>query len=112
MQMALRAQVLFHRERFIEALGLKDHAHFAPHRRGFANHIVSGDGGAAFGGRHHGGKNAEQRGFAAAVRAQKSENFALLYVEGDLRKRDAVPVAMSQIADFNHRPGLSKSIRP
>ena len=75
--MALAAQVLFDRQRLVQALGLEDDADRAPHRGGVARHIVAGDLGAAFGGHHHRGENAEERRLAAAVRTQQAEDLAL-----------------------------------
>ncbi len=96
-QVALRAQILFHGERLIQALRLEHHADAAAHCGGFARHIVPGDFGAALGGHHHGGENAEERGFAAAIRSQQAEDLALLHFEADIRERDAVSVAVGQV---------------
>jgi len=76
----------------------------AARETGFARLDRVGDGGAKQG--------AEERGFAAAVRPQQAEDFALAHFETDVRKRDAVAVAMGQILNLDHKPGLSKSISP
>ena len=110
--MALGAQVLFHGQGFIEALRLEDHAHLAAHRGGVEHHVVPGNQGTARGGDHHGGENAEERGFAATVGPQQAKDFALAHFETDVRKRHAVAIAMGQVLNLDHRPGLSKSISP
>ncbi len=112
-QVALRAQVLLHGERFVEALRLEHHADVAAHRRRVrAPRRCPASIGAAFGGDHHGGENAEEGGLAAAVRPQQAEDLALFHFEADVRKRDAVTVAMGEILNLDHKPGLSSSISP
>src|SRR5476651_448404 len=110
-QMALRAQVLFHGEGLVQALRLEDYAYLAPHGARLALHVVAGNDGVAFGGRHHGGENSEERGFAAAVGAQQAEDYTLLHFEADVRKRHAVAVSMRKVLNLDHRPGLSISGR-
>src|SRR5579883_188677 len=73
-QMALGTEVLLDGEGFIEALALENHADVAADGGGVADHIVTGQHGAAGGGDHHGGEDAEERGFAAAVGAEKTED--------------------------------------
>jgi hypothetical protein len=111
-QMALGAQVLLHRQRSIEALALEHHAHAAAHARGVANHVAPGYRGAAPGGDHHGGEYPEQGGLAAAIRSQQAEDFALLHFEADVRERQPVTIAVRQIFNLNHKPGLSRSRSP
>ena len=41
--MALRAHVLFYRQRLVQALRLEHHAHVAPHRRRVAHHVAAAD---------------------------------------------------------------------
>jgi hypothetical protein len=111
-QMSLRAQILFHRQRLIQALCLEDDARAAPHLGGLARHVVPGHRRRAFGRLHHGRKNPEQRGLAAAVRPQQTENLTRLHFEADARKRQAIPIAVSEILYLDHSPGLSISIKP
>ena len=111
-QMALVAQVLGHRQCLIEALRLEHYADCAAHGGGIARDIVTGNFGAAAGGRHHGGEDAEERGFPAAVRPQQAEDLACLDFEVDIRKRQARSVLMAQVLGENHNPGLSNSISP
>ena len=112
MQVALGAQVLGDRQGFIEALRLEHHADRAAHGGGIARDIVPGHFGAATGGRHHGGEDAEERGFPASVRPQQAEDLARLDFEVDIRKRQARSVLMTQVLGENHNPGLSNSISP
>src|ERR1039458_7277871 len=111
-EVALGAEVFFDGEGFIEALRLEDHAHRSAHGGGVAFHVMPGDDGGAGGGHHHGGEYPEQSGLAAAVRPEQAEDFALFYFETDVRERDAVTIAMGEIFDFDHRPGLSRSMSP
>ena len=111
-QVPLRAQILFHGERLVQALRLEHHADRAADRGGVSCHVVPGDFGAALGGHHHGGENAEQGRLAAAIGSQQAEDLSLLHFEADTREGDAVPVAVSEILNCNHNPGLSRSIRP
>ena len=67
-QVTLRAQVLGDRQRLIEALRLKHHPDAAAHRGRIARNVVTRHFGAAAGGNHHGGEDAEERGFPASVR--------------------------------------------
>ena len=76
-QVALGAQVLFHGQRFVQALRLEDDADLAADFGGLARHVAAGDHGAALGGHHHGGENAEEGGLAAAIRPQQAEDLAL-----------------------------------
>ena len=85
MEMALAAQVLADREGLVEALGLEDDADLAADLRGIAGDIEAGDDGAAFGGHHHGRKDAEDGGLAAAVGTEQAEDFTLLNFERDAR---------------------------
>ena len=111
-QMPLCAQILFHCEGLVQALRLEHDAHRTPHRGRIARHIVAGDFGAPFGGHHHRGENAEERRLAAAIRPQQSKDLALSYFEADCREGNAVPVAVSEVLNRDHNPGLSRSIRP
>ncbi len=45
----------------------------------------------------------EQRGLAAAVRADQPENLALLHVEADAVDRGDAAETFADIADFEHR---------
>ncbi len=65
--MALRAQVFGDGKGFIEALGLEDYADAAAYGGRFAGDVVAGHFGAAAGGRHHGGEDAEEGRLAAAI---------------------------------------------
>jgi hypothetical protein len=111
-QMSLGSKVLSDRERTIQALRLEHDAHVAAHAGGVAHHITPGDERAPSARDHHGRKYSEQRGLPAPIRPQQAEDFALLHFEADIRKREAVAIAMSQVLDKNHKPGLSSSINP
>src|ERR1035437_8776341 len=111
-QMPLRAEILFDGEGFIEALGLEDHADRAADGGGVARYVEPGDFGASLGRHHHGAEAAEERTLAAAMRPQETENFSLLYFESDVGKRDTVAVAMGEVLNANHNPGLTRSIKP
>jgi hypothetical protein len=111
-QMALSAQVFVHGESFVETLRLEDHAHVAAHGGGVALHVVARDDGVALGGHHHGGEDAEEGRFAAAVGTKQAEDLAFFHFETDARESDAVTVSMGKILNLDHRPGLSRSIRP
>ena len=78
--MALRAQVLLHRQGLVEALRLEHYTHVPPHCRCIPHHIMPGDNRMALGGRHHGGKNTEERRFTAPVRPQQAKDLAFLDV--------------------------------
>jgi hypothetical protein len=106
-QVALAAQVLFHRKRFIEALRLEHHAHVTPHGRGFAHHIASGEDGAALGGYHHRRQNAEERGLAAAIGAEQTEDLALSHGETDAGESNAGAVTMGQTLNFDHDTSIT-----
>ncbi len=112
MQMPLRAEILFDRESLVQALRLEHHADRTADRRGVSGDIVPRDLGATLGGHHHGGKNAEERRLAAAIRPQQSKNLSLFHFKVDTREGNAVPVAVGQVLNCDHNPGLSRSIRP
>jgi len=82
--MALRAQVLFHRQRLIQTLRLEHHSDLAPHRGAVAHHVAATHQRPPLAWRHHGGKNAEEGGFAAAIRPQQAEDFAPVHGEADV----------------------------
>ena len=70
-EVSLMPEIFVGGELGIDALRLEDDADVAAQRSGLANGVEAGDGGAAGGGDHERGKNAEQRGLAAAVRAEQ-----------------------------------------
>ncbi len=87
----------------VNALGLEDDADVAAQRSGLANGVEAGDRGAAGSGDHERGKDAEQSGLAAAVRAEQSEKFGGANVEGDAVEGGAILVAMDEVANGNDR---------
>ena len=68
-QVALMAQVFSRGELHIHAGGLKDNTNLAAHQAGVAAQVEPGNSGIAGGGQHKRGKDAEERGLAAAVGA-------------------------------------------
>ena len=93
----------------VDALGLENDADVAAKCFGLANRVQASDHGTA-GSRHHErGKNAEQSCLAAAVRAKETEEFGRADVERDAVERDAILVAMHQVANGND--GLGSRIR-
>jgi hypothetical protein len=85
----------------IDALGLEDDADVAAQGSGLVNRVQASDGGAAGSRDHERGENSEQSSLAAAVWAKEAEEFGGANVEGDAVKRDAVLVAMHQVANGN-----------
>src|ERR1019366_265758 len=85
----------------IDALGLEDDANVAAQGSGLANGVQARDGGAAGGRDHERGKNAEESGLAAAVRTEETEEFSGVNFERDAVERDAILVAMHQVANGN-----------
>ncbi len=83
----------------IDARGLEDDPDVAAERSGLANGVQAGDGGAAGSGHHKGGKNAEESGLAAAVRAEKAEKLGGVNVEGDAVERAAVLITVDEVAN-------------
>ncbi len=100
-EVSLMPEVFVGGEFEIDARGLEDDADVAAQRSGLANGVEAGDGGAAGGGDHEGGKNAEQSGLAAAVRAEKAEKFGGVNLEGDAIERGAVLITVDEIANDN-----------
>jgi hypothetical protein len=68
-QMALPAEILSHRQRLVEALGLEHDSDALPHLGRLPFHVAAGDLGHPFRRNHHRREDAEQRGLATAVRA-------------------------------------------
>src|SRR3982074_1805771 len=86
----------------VDALGLEDDADVAAQRSGLADGVEAGDRGTAGGGHHKRRKDAEEGSLAAAVRAEKAEQFSGANVERDALKCGAVLIAMDEIANGNY----------
>ena len=91
----------------VNALGLEDDADVAAQGSGLPNSVEAGDRGAAGSRDHECGKNPEESGLAAAVWAEKAEEFGGTNVEGNAVKRSAVLIAMDEVANGNDGDGLA-----
>jgi hypothetical protein len=100
-KMSLVTQVLGSGKFQIDALRLKYHANPAPQSARILCRIVPQDDRAAGKWNHESRKDAKQRGFAAAVGAQKPEQFCRLDVKRDPVQGHSVAVAMNHIANRN-----------
>lgn len=105
-EVSLMPEVFVGGELWVNALGLEDDANVAAQGSGLVDGVKAGDRGAAGSGDHERGKNAEESGFAAAVRAEEAEEFGGANVEGDAVERGAVLIAMDETADGNY--GLAR----
>jgi len=81
----------------IDALGLEHHADLATEVRGVLCSVTTHDEGAASGGDHQCGKDAEERGLAAAIGTEEPEEFGGADIKGDAVERGAVFVAMDEV---------------
>src|SRR5688500_15038613 len=106
--MALAAQILFHGERLIEALGLEHDSDFSPYRRRLALHITTGEDRVTVGGYHHGRQDSEERGLPTAIRSEHAEDFARSNFEADVIEGRSIAVSMREVLNLDHKPGLSK----
>ena len=75
-KMSLMLEIFGDGELEVEAAGLKDDADLLAHLVGVARHIEALDAGAASGGGHECGENAEEGRFPAAVRVEQAEDLA------------------------------------
>ena len=66
---------------FSAELGLEDHTNLASQARGIDGDSVTHDDRMACGRHHKRGENAEEGGFATAVRAKKAEEFGWANIE-------------------------------
>jgi hypothetical protein len=107
-EVSLMPQIFVGGEFGVNALGLKDDSDMAAQGSGLADGVEAGDGGAARSRNHESGKNAEQCGLAAAVRAEESEEFSGLNVEGDAIESGATLVKMHEVA--NGDDGLAREL--
>src|ERR1035437_7625260 len=107
-EMSLMPEIFIGGELGVDALGLEDDADVAAQGAGLANGVQAGDHGAAGSRNHERGKNSEQSGLAAAVRTEKTEEFGGANVERDAVERDAILVAMHEIANGNSNDGLGR----
>ena len=69
---------------------------------GLFEHVETGHGRLARGGREEAGEDAHGGGLAGAVLAEKTHNLALAYFEGNVLDRDMTRVSLGQTFDFNH----------
>src|SRR5208282_2866755 len=100
-EVSLMPEVFVGRELGINALGLEDDTDVAAQGPRLADGIEAGDGGAPGRGDHERGENAEQGGFAAAVRPQQTKKLGGANVEGDAVERGAILVTMDKVANRN-----------
>ena len=99
-------QVFGHRQLEVQAPGLKDDAGLLPRPVRFPGHIEPLDPGHPAARHHQGGKNAEERGLAAAVGTQQAENLRRLHGKAQVIERQAIAIVMRQPVQFNrHRFG-------
>src|SRR5882672_12687346 len=108
-QMTLMPEIFVGGELQIDALCLKYDADLPPQGRGFLRRVAAHDSGAACCRQHQGRKNPEERGLAAAVRAQQAEQLRGAHVERNAVESGPVPVAMYQVLNGNN--GLSGRMR-
>src|SRR5271166_4186823 len=97
-EMSLMPEVFVGGEFKIDALCLEDYAYMAAQGSGLADRVEAGDGGAAGSWNHERGKDSKQSSFAAAVRAEETEEFRGANVEGHAVERGAILVAMDEVA--------------
>jgi len=87
----------------VNTLGLEDDADVAAQGSGLAHGVEARDGSAAGSRDHERGKNAEESSLAAAVRAEKAEEFGGANFEGNAFESGAVLIAMDEVANGNYR---------
>ena len=81
MQVTLSAEIFFHRELLVQALGLEYDSDAPANRPRFASDIMPADGCRALRRGHQRGKNAEQCGLPATVGSEQAEDLALVDTE-------------------------------
>ena len=97
------AEVFQNGQFFIEARGLEDHANLAPDRIALRHNIAVEHPDLAGLGRQQSAENSEERGLAAAIRAEKPENFTAVNGQVHRIERDAVAIAVGQFRNRNDR---------
>src|SRR6202163_129742 len=103
--MALMPQVFVGRQFGVDTLRLKNHADLTAQTGGIVGSVASHDHGAAGSGNHQCRENSEESGFAAAIRAEKTEQLRRAHVEGNAVERGAVLVTMDEILHGNYGRG-------
>src|SRR4051794_3610028 len=101
--MTLMHQVLCGGELHINALCLRDHAGSAPNLVRLSHGIKAGDACDSAAGNHECAEYAEERGLAAAVRAEQTEDLCRTHIKRDPIERQATSVVMSQRIHLNGR---------
>src|SRR5580704_1845774 len=101
-KMSLMREIFVSRKFEVDALGLKDYADLTPQAGCVLRGVAAHNGGAAGGWEHQGGKNAEERCFAAAVRTKETEQFRRTDVERDAVQGGAALVAMDEVLHRNY----------
>src|SRR5579864_4432988 len=104
-EVSLMPEVLVRGQLWVDALRLKYHANLATETGGILCRIASHDHGATCGRDHERRKNPEERSFAAAVRAEQTEQLCRADVEGNAIQRRSILVAMNQILHGNDGRG-------
>src|SRR5580704_6062476 len=108
--MSLMPEVLVRGELLVDALRLKDHSDLVPQSGWLLRGVATHNGGAAGGGKHQRGKDPEEGGLAAAVRAQQAKQFGGADVERNAVESGTVAVAMHQILDRNYGANRRKRL--
>ena len=104
------ADIALDREMGKQRVALEHHVDRPAVRRHGAD-VLAVEQDAAFAQRLETGKQAQQRGLAAAGRTEQREEFAVSDVEGELVERDDVAEALGHLLEA-HQRGLSPLLRP
>ena len=102
-EMPLMREVLAHPQFLVEARRLKDDAEPAAQGAGIAQEVEPENAGRAARRPNEGGENAEEGRLAAAVRPEQAEDFARRDAERDVVEREAVAIAMGEVARDERR---------